>query len=199
MKLYAMSEAGSLIAEFLIEEFHLDCVCLYPDEAERQTEAFRSLSPYGRIPVLVMDDGEAVFESLAIVLVLIHKSGGTPLAPKPDEPGYGRFLSWLSYLATTLYDVQLRYFHCERYGETESVKKAALAEMVTIYDHIEKQPYRFVAGDEIGVADLYLFMLLFWDEALDEHLATRPKLRAIHDAVAGRETVKRVLARQPAP
>jgi glutathione S-transferase len=39
-------------------------------------------------------------------------------------------------------------------------------------------------------------MLLTWDEHLAESLSGRPKLQAIHDNVAARPSVAKVMARQ---
>ncbi len=48
------------------------------------------------------------------------------------------------------------------------------------------------------VADDYLYMLLTWDEHLEDSLSGRPKLQSIHDQVVinGRPAVQKVMARQ---
>jgi glutathione S-transferase len=102
----------------------------------------------------------------------------------------------LSYLATTLYPAVLRFHYPDRYGDVDTVRTAALAEMRLVYDHIEALPDDFLVGAKITVADDYLYMLLTWDEHLAESLSGRPKLRAIHDKVAARPSVAKVIARQ---
>lgn len=196
MKLYAMHGAGSIIAEIILEELGLGCNITYPTDDERQSEEFRAISPYGRIPVLITDDGRSVFESLAIMLILLKHDTEHQLAPADDDPSYPHFLSWVTYLATTLYPAVLRFHYPDRYGDADSVRTAALTEMRLIYDHIELLPDQFLAGSAMTVADDYLYMLLTWDEHLQESLTGRPKLKAIHDQVASRPAVKKVMARQ---
>ena len=72
MKLYAMHGAGSIVAEIMMEDMEIGCDIVYPTDNDRQSAAFRAISPYGRIPVLVTDDGQPVFESLAIILMLLQ-------------------------------------------------------------------------------------------------------------------------------
>ncbi len=196
MKLYGMYEAGSLIAEFIIEEMGLSCALVYPSDEARDEPEFRALSPYGRIPVLLTEDGEVIFESIAIVLYLLEQNPNHHLAPERGAPGRSRFLSWLAYLATTLYDAHLRLHHSERYGEGKSVQNKARQEIITIYDHIEAQPGLFMAGDKMTAADFYLYMLVWWDDDAQVYLSQRPKLKAIIDKVGAKPSVKAVMARQ---
>ena len=196
MKLYAMHGAGSMVAEIMMEDMELGCDIVYPTDSDRQSDAFRAISPYGRIPVLVTDNDQPIFESLAIILMLLQHDTEHKLAPAQDDPSYAQFLSWLTYLATTLYPAVLRFHYPDRYGDAETVKSVALAEMRLIYDHIEKLPDAFLAGASMTVADDYLYMLLTWDEHLEDSLSGRPKLQSIHDQVAGRPAVQKVMARQ---
>jgi glutathione S-transferase len=194
--LYAMPGAGSVIAEIMFEELGMKANLLYPDEAERNTSSFRAISPYGRIPVLVTEQGQTVFESLAIVLMLLEHDQAGRLAPRQGSAEYAGFLSWITYLATTLYPAVLRYHYPDRYGEETSVRKKALEEMNRIYDHIEAADHDFVAGDTMTVADYYLYMLIDWDEEADVNLASRHKIHRIMDKVGALPSVKAVMARQ---
>lgn len=194
--LYAMHGAGSIIAEIMFEELGIKANLLYPDEDERNAPAFRSISPYGRIPVLVTDKGQSVFESLAIVLTLLEHDNAGKLAPRQGTAEYAEFLSWITYLATTLYTAVLRYHYPERYGEGVSVRRKAIEEINLVYDHIEAADHDFVAGDQMTVADFYLYMLIDWDEESDENLKSRSKINRIMDAVGGLASVKAVMARQ---
>lgn len=196
MKLYAMHGAGSIIVEIMLEELGLNCDVIYPNDEDRKSPSFREISPYGRIPVFITDDGKPVFESLAIVLMLLKHDSKHALAPAPDDPSYSQFLSWITYLATTLYSALLRFHYPDRYGDKDKVTSLALAEMRAVYDHIEVLQSDYLVGGQATVADDYLFMLLTWDEHLEESLTNRPKLRAIYDSVGSRPAVQKVMARQ---
>ncbi len=194
--LYAMHGAGSIIAEIMFEELGIKANLLYPDEAERNTPQFRAISPYGRIPVLVTDQGQPIFESLAIVLMLLEHDHDGKLAPPQGSSEYAGFLSWITYLATTLYPAVLRYHYPGRYGEENTVRAKALEEMNWVYDHIEAADHDYVAGDIMTVADFYLYMLIDWDEESDVNLASRHKINRIMDVVGARPSVQMVMARQ---
>ena len=194
--LYAMPGAGSVIAEIMFEELGIEANLLYPDEAERNSPAFRAISPYGRIPVLVTDQGQTIFESLAIVLMLLEYDQTGKLAPRQGSAEYAGFLSWMTYLATTLYPAVLRYHYPDRYGDETSVRIKALEEMNRVYDHIEAAHHDFVAGDNMTVADFYLYMLVDWDEEADFNLVSRRKINHIIDKVGAMPSVEAVMARQ---
>ena len=196
MKLYGMPGAGQIICAMVIAELELNCETVFVNNTDRDSPEFRAISPYGRVPVLVPADGPPIFESLAITLYLLDKDRENRLRPAPDSPEYGRFLSWMAYLATTFYDACLRWHYPDRYGEAVSVRAAAEAELDRIYDHIGNEPHDWVAGDRLTVADYYLYMLIGWDESREREnrFARQPKLARIYDAVGKIDSVRAVMA-----
>ena len=58
------------------------------------SEAFRALSPMGKLPALI--DGETtIVESTAIMDYVMDRYGPTPLKPPADHSDYGLYLQWL--------------------------------------------------------------------------------------------------------
>ena len=194
MKLYGMHGAGQIICALIIEELGLECEAVFVDTAFRDRAAFRALSPYGRVPVLAPDEAPPIFESLAITLYLLEQDHDNRLSPATDDPAHGRFLSWMAYLATTFYDACLRWHYPERYGEAASVHAAAEAELDVIYDHIDREPHEWVAGDRLTAADYYLYMLIGWDENRAARLAKHPKINRIHAAIGALPSTRKVMA-----
>jgi glutathione S-transferase len=194
MKLYGMLGAGQIICAYVIAELELDCEAIFVDKTFRYSDEFRAISPYGRVPVLVPDKGSPIFESLAIILYLLEQDSENKLCPSRNAPTYGRFLSWMTYLATTFYPVCLRWHYPERYGEPVSVRAKAEVELDMIYGHLECDPHEWVAGDHMTVADCYLYMMMGWDEGREERLLQHPKLERIYASVGGQKTIQDVMA-----
>lgn len=196
MKLYGMPGAGQIICACVIAELGLECEPVFVDDSFRDSAEFRAISPYGRVPVLVPDQGPPIFESMAITLHLLDHDHENRLRPSPETPEYGRFLSWMAYLATTFYNACLRAHYPERYGEAKSVNAMAEEELDRIYDHLESEAGQWVAGDRMTAADYYLYMLMGWDEGegCKKRLECHPKLARINAAVGGLETVRQVMA-----
>ena len=194
MKLYGMQGAGQIICALIIEELGLACEAVFVDKDFRDSAAFRAISPYGRVPVLAPDGAPPIFESLAITLYLLEQDHDNRLSPAATDPAHGRFLSWMAYLATTFYDACLRWHYPERYGEAASVHAAAEAELDVIYDHLEKTPGEWLAGDRMTAADYYLYMLIGWDENRSGRLAKHPKINRIHAAIDVLPSTRKVMA-----
>ena len=194
MKLYGMRGAGQIICALIIEELGLACEAVFVDKDFRDSAAFRAISPYGRVPVFAPDGAPPIFESLAITLYLLEQDHDNRLSPAATDPAHGRFLSWMAYLATTFYDACLRWHYPERYGEAASVHAAAEAELDVIYDHLEKTPGEWLAGDRMTAADYYLYMLIGWDENRSGRLAKHPKINRIHAAIDVLPSTRKVMA-----
>ena len=198
-QLYAMSGAGSLIVEFLLTLAKQDYHRRFPSPEERQTKAFKALSPTGQIPVLITPEGHHLAESLAITVYLLNRFPATGMIAPMDTAAHGACLQWLGYLATTLYPANQRYYQTSRFdGDQEAIRQSGWKDRRHCYALIAAEGDGFLAGDAISAADLYLYMLLRWDRDLDAVLADHPRLDQIVRAVDAVPAVQHVLAQQPA-
>jgi glutathione S-transferase len=79
------------------------------DEGENKTAAYLAISPMGNVPALV-DDGVAIFESLAILLHLGQTYGFEKgLWPKAGTPEAGEALSWTVWSSAELGPARTQY------------------------------------------------------------------------------------------
>ena len=95
MKLFHCYNSRSLRPLWCLEEMGLDYeleIMPFPPRFER--EGYLNINPLGTVPAFT-DDGITLTESTGICQYLVQKYGPTPLAVRPDEPGYGDFLNWL--------------------------------------------------------------------------------------------------------
>lgn len=101
IRLHHVPGSRSFRILWLMEELGLDYeVQPYRlgDGSTRQPE-FLALSPAGRVPALEID-GQAIFESGAILQYLLERHPEAPLAPLPGTPERARFLEWLHFSET---------------------------------------------------------------------------------------------------
>ena len=196
--LYGISGAGSLVVEFLLTLAGQPYDRSFPTKEERQSPAFKAISPSGQIPVLVTPEGHHLAESLAITQYLLARFPEAGMIAPMNNQAHGACLQWLSYLATTVYPAYQRYYQTASFdGDQDALRQSGFRDRLRYYDVMETAGDGFLAGERISAADLYLYMLLRWDQDLEATLSTRPRLASIYDAVENLPAVQTVLAQQP--
>ncbi len=98
MKLYDLERSGNcykirLLLSFLGQAYERVPVAL--DEGAQRTPEFLRLNPRGQIPVLVTDEGDAIWDSTAILVYLARRYGGEQWLPG-DPLGMARVMQWLA-------------------------------------------------------------------------------------------------------
>lgn len=97
MKLYWSAHTRSLRAMWMLEEVGVQYERVTVDLGRSLSERgadFLAASPMGKVPAL--EDGEVrMSDSAAICLYLADRYAPRRLAPAVDDPGRGRFLSWM--------------------------------------------------------------------------------------------------------
>ena len=165
-----------------------------PSQAHKAPDYLR-LNPTGRIPALT-DGDRTVFESIACVSYLAARHPEARLAPPPDDPRFGTYLSWLSYLNNTVQPTVLLFFYAARSTETE----AAAAEVIRCADRdlaaqwglieaaMGEGPY--FLGKEPTALDYFLFMVARFSRRSTHKPSLLPKIGGLlrrlneHPAVA---------------
>jgi glutathione S-transferase len=104
LTLYYNPQSRARTTRWLLEELGVRYALApvsYEDGSMRSSE-FLALNPMGKIPVIV-DDGVAVTESVAIAIYLCDKyKSPNDLAPALHDPLRGPYLRWLVYYAAGL-------------------------------------------------------------------------------------------------
>jgi len=200
-RVYGKSGAGSLVVEYLltIAGVEYELICL--DKEARDGEPYRRIAPHGLIPALETPEGEALCESLAITIYLLEKHPETGMIAPPGHPKRLQCLQWLSILSTSLYNANLRCYYPEKFGPADAVCAQGMADRQAVYDliegNLERRQATYLAGDAMSAADLYLYMLMQWDDERQAELATRPRLSRIIEDVGALPQIMDVMARQP--
>src|SRR5579863_2485090 len=132
-KLYGRKNAGSLAPQMVLEEVGARYELFWVSKTPAELEAFRRINPLGKIPVLVLPDGAVLCESAAILIHLTDLYPAARLAPPPTTTAHARFLQWMTFLSSSLYETAIRYYYAERYSSAgadaaEQIKAQALSD-----------------------------------------------------------------------
>lgn len=102
LTLYFNPQSRARTIRWLIEEIGLKDYTLAPvdyEDGSMRTPEFLAISPLGKIPAIV-DDGQAVTESVAIAIYLGDKyKKPNDLAPALNDPLRGEYLRWTVFYA----------------------------------------------------------------------------------------------------
>ena len=138
----------------------------FPTDAE-----YRRINPLGTLPAM-MDGNVKIFESVAIIDYLARRYGPTPLAPEPDEPGFGDYLQFLHMGEATLSGPLTYLLHARFFGPKEAQDNWSLGDIrKTFADRLRLVSERlaaahFVAADRFTAADISVGYALFMGRAI---------------------------------
>ena len=194
MKLYYAPGACSLSPHIVLCELGL------PHELEKvdlrvqphQTASgkdFNQITPKGYVPALQLDNGEMLTEGPAIVQYLADQKPEAGLLAAAGCLQRARAQEWLTYIGTELHKNFGPLFHPET---PEAVKQTALAAIAKRLAYVNQalQGREFLVGDQFGVADAYLFVILGWCAHMAIDLQPFPALQAYQQKIAARPAVQ---------
>ncbi len=198
-KLFGRPGSGSVAPQMLLEELGVPYELTWVDPTVAQGAEYRRLNPTGKVPALVLPDGEAMFESAAMVVHLTDSHPGA-LAPKPGTAAHAKYLQWMFFLSATLYETYLRFYYADRYSsagqdDAARIKAQAGSDLQMAFGILEDGLHPYLLGKEISAADLYLFMLSTWyHPSADELYRRYPRLSTLAKTLAQRPAVAKVMA-----
>ena len=183
--LYYSPGTASLAPHFLLEELGLPYQLVLVDtgKEENQKAEYLALNPKGKIPFLIDGDLQ-LSESAAICMYLCERYGSASWSPALASSERAHLYQWMLYLSNTLQAELMVYFYPHRLADNElaaeKIKQhtvARLADMLTYIDtHFATTGQDYLLGNEISVADLFLFMLCRWTRHLELSAKTYPHL-----------------------
>jgi glutathione S-transferase len=164
-KLYGRANAGSLAVQIALEEIGAPYDLIWVGRTAAEVEAFRRINPTAKVPALVLPDGTPVFESAAILIHLTDAHPTAGLAPVAGSTAHARFLQWMLFLSSNVYEAALRSYYPERYSTAgpaaaAQIKAQAVDDYARQLIHGALSPY--VLGERLSAADPYLHMLAGW-------------------------------------
>ena len=193
LTLYGVKGAGSTVVEAALKLAGTDYnfVEAAPWRDEVAARRLAPVNPVGQIPVLVLDSGEVLSESAAMLLWASETWPEAKLAPPPGDPRRPAFLRWLMFLAANFYatyaisDKPSRFIAGE--AEGEALKAGAVARRRELWSVMEGAlaPAPFLLGEDMTILDVYAAMMSRWTPGRAWFEANCPKLLgAVQDAEA---------------
>lgn len=124
---------------------------------EQKGEAFRKIHPFGQIPAIEFR-GQTLWESAAICQFLVEEFPDSGLAPLPNSPERGAYLSWLFFAATTFDKAAFDVFYNSVMRPDPGERDAAIERMKPLLETLNERLKRFdhVLGDRFRLPDLLL-------------------------------------------
>lgn len=188
MKLYYAPGACSLSGRISLHEAGFPADFERVDIKTKITEHgydFTEINPKGYVPMLVLDDGNAVTENAAILELIADRE--PKLAPG-GTLGRTRLIEMLSWLSTELHVAFKPLWHSEDDAEKAAAIEAIAKRLDLISEHINEL---YLFGPRFTVADAYLFVMLRWAMAFDVPLS--PEMIGYFERVAERAAVRQAL------
>ena len=195
MKLYYAPGACSQAVHIALHEAGIEHESERVDLKAKRTAGgadYWAINPKGSVPALDLGDGQVLTENAAILQYIGDLSGDTTLLPPVGDLKRYRVLEWLNFIATELHK---GFGPLWNPASLEDAKQGARDLLAKTFDFAEKQlgdgPY--VMGEQISVADPYLFVMTGWTALHGIDLARWPGLVAFARRMRERESVRLVL------
>ena len=211
LQLYFSPMACSLASRIALMEAGLDAryhpVHLRTKQVVDDDSDFRAISPKGAVPVLVLENGQRLTESAAVLQYIADMKPEAGLAPAFGDPDRYRLQEWLSFIGTEIHKAFL--FPTFWYKDDGSLAKprARITQTLAVPSaHLADR--EFLVGDSFTVADAHLAWALLllrpagvdiaqWP-SLSAYLARMQARPAVRDAIATEMELRKTVAANPA-
>lgn len=167
LTLYGAAASGSVAVEAALTLLGLPCQLIegatWAEAAARDRVA--PTNPMRQIPTLVLEGGEVMTESAAILIYLADLHPEARLAPAADDPLRRQFLRWMLYVSSAIYSLHWIKPDVKRIGAPDSARDVvvdAVHERIAFcWANMDRQltPGRWLLGDELTVLDLYVAVI----------------------------------------
>jgi len=159
LHLYFWPMACSLASRIALMEagvearYHL--VHLWSKKVLDDDSDFRTVSPKGAVPVLVLENGERLTENAAVLQYIADIRPELGLAPPSGDPDRYRLQEWLSFVGTEIH----KAFLFPTFWYKDEAAKASARERIggnvsIAAEHLAGREY--LVGERFTVADAYL-------------------------------------------
>jgi glutathione S-transferase len=201
--LFGRPGSGSAVCEALLEltgtPYEMT-VMNKRDDGSYPPELF-VVNPLGQVPALYTQDGTLLTESGAIAIWIADIASQTQLAPAIRDPNRAKYLRVMFFMAANCYMSALRFYYPHRYSTDESHADAI---RYKAREHMDREfailteilgANEFLVGDTLSAADIYLSMMISWEEDGATFAKQFPALAGLNGRVWGNESVAAVWQR----
>lgn len=201
LQLYFSPMACSLASRVALMEADLDAhyhqVHLATKKVAEDDCDFGGISSKGAVPVLVLDNGERLTESAAVLQYIADLKPERGLAPPPGDPDRYRLQEWLSFVGAEIHKAFL--FPTFWYKDDGSLAKprARITQTLSVPSaHLADR--EFLVGQRFTVADAHLTWALLLLRPAGVDIAQWPSLSAYLERMQARPAVRDAIATEMA-
>lgn len=168
---------------------------------EQRGPAYEAVNPQRKVPTVILEDGETLTESVAILLTLEERHREAGLLPPPGSRARARALRWLLFLATELYPIVEINDYPERFtpapGRAGATRELAREIWRTRWRLVEENVAGdpFLLRDGFCLTDVYAAVVSRWAQQDEWRPAHLPKIERLTAAVAARPAIAPIWAR----
>lgn len=191
MKLYYIPGTCSLATHVALREIGADFDLELVNNETKSTqngESYLEVNPKGYVAALRLDNGEVLTEGAAILLHLVDMAGDR-LAPPPGTMARARFYELLIYVSTEIHQTFGRLFHPDS-DEAAAKTRDKLTRQLDYLESTLDVERTWLLGEELTVADIYLFVVLRWSIYLSIDMSSWPLLTRFMRRVEVRPAVQ---------
>ena len=194
MKLYYSPGACSQAPHILLHELGLSHDAARVDLKAKTLEdgsSYLEVNPKGSVPALELDNGEVLTENAVILQYLGDRAGSPDVLPGPGQFRRYRVLEQVNFITTELHK---RFSYLFNPNVSDEMKQLVIADIGKKLDYVNEQlgDGPFLMGEELTLADPYLFVITGWAEKLIG-LDRWPNLQAFRERLMQRPAVRHVL------
>ncbi len=188
MKLFISPGACSLAPHIALHEIGADFETVKVDLGTRKTETgedFLAVNPLGKVPALVLGNGQVLTENPAILLFIADQKPELGLAPREGSLERYQLVSRLSFLSSEFHKAFVPLFTPGTSDEAKAVAAEAVKKHLVALD-LELTRHQYYAGASFSVADICLFVMLGWPAHIGIDMSVYPALGAYAGRIAQR-------------
>jgi glutathione S-transferase len=194
MKLYYSPGACSQAPHILMHEIGLEHDAAKVNLRSKTLDdgsSYLQINPKGAVPALELDDGEVLTENAVILQYLGDRAGSDQFLPQVGDLRRYRVLEWINFITTELHKGFTPLFKPSATDEIRQFSRDHLAERLNYVEgRLGSGP--FLMGEQLGIPDVYLFVITGWAEKMLE-LDKWPNLKAFRERMLERPAVRHVL------
>jgi glutathione S-transferase len=203
MKLYYSAGSCSTSCHITLEESGLKHEAIeidWDNPADPNLGVIQKYNPdLGTLPILVLDNGKALAQNVAIHTYVAELAPEKKLLPPPSTLERAEAMDWLSFVSSDLHKAYSPLFAAKRYSQDPArqaeFREFALQGVKAALSHLNKglAGKDYLLGKQFTVIDSYAFVVAGWSNWLEIPLDQYTNVKAYLARVSERPAVKKVL------
>lgn len=187
LKLYYSPGACSLAPHVILQETGLPFEAIRVDIRAKTYAGgnYYDINPKGGVPALGLDNGEVLTEDAVILQYIADQKPQTNLIPKTGLWERYRCQEWLNYIATELHKGFSPLWQPTTPDDYRQIARKNL-ELKFNYVNTQLGKQDYLMGNQLSVADAYLFTVINWTNFHKMDLTPWPHLKGFMERMAKR-------------